>query len=85
MSSKEQVKVGDHVRTVGDTRFVSTGVVVTLSPCGRYAKVQKNYGSRCQWTKDYPVSALKPFVPTLTAPRPGPGAADEGRGMKWKP
>jgi len=57
--SSKPLKIGSKVRTEGDTRFVSTGIVDTISPCGRYAVVVKTYGDRCLFRKHYKTSQLK--------------------------
>jgi hypothetical protein len=47
------IKPGDLVRTDGDTMPVSTGLVKSVSECGRYVKVEKTYGVKRRWTKTY--------------------------------
>lgn len=52
------ILVGDKVLTP-DRMPVSYGIVKTISECGRYAKVEKEYGRRSRWTKTYEVAELR--------------------------
>ena len=48
----------DIVRTDRDTHPVSTGMVVSVSECGRYVKVEKTYGGKRRWQRTYDIADI---------------------------
>lgn len=60
MTAERPIRPGDKVRTP-DRKLVGSGVVVSISECGRYAKVRKHYGRRCQFIRFYTVEELRRF------------------------
>lgn len=57
--SSKPLVVGARVKTIGDTKLVSAGTVVTISTCGRYAIVAKQYGEHIRLRRHYYVEDLK--------------------------
>lgn len=52
------LKVFDRVKTLKNTMPISTGHIIIISRCGRYARVWKQFGSRV-FINNYKTSELK--------------------------
>jgi hypothetical protein len=58
MNEEQTIGKGDVVRTDGESKPVSTGIVQSVSECGRYVRVEKVYGQRNRRSKTYDRSSL---------------------------
>jgi len=61
MLDNQKLAVGQRVKCLTRKHFVSTGVIIAISYCGRYVSVQKRYGTKCCWHENYLATDLRPL------------------------